>query len=87
MGGPGALSRYGWTKTTLKQGDPITIDGWMSKDGAKRVSAKSVKLGSGRELFAASSFYDNDTRSVATSGQSKEKKSTGTSGKAPAKKY
>ena len=87
MGGPGALSRHGWTKTTLKQGDQVTIDGWMAKAGAQKMSAKSVKLGSGRELFAASSFYD-DTRSVATSGtQSKEKKSTGTSGSAPAKKY
>jgi hypothetical protein len=50
------------------------------------VSAKSVKLASGRELFAASSFFDQ-TRSVATSGTtSKETKTTGSSGSAPAKR-
>ena len=67
MGGPGALSRHGWTKTSIKQGDQVTVDGWLSRAGTKRVSAMSVKLASGREMFAASSFYD-ETRPVSTSG-------------------
>jgi Family of unknown function (DUF6152) len=59
LGGPSALTKHGWTRTTLKQGEQVTVDGWLAKDGSKSASAKSVKLANGKELFAASSFYDN----------------------------
>src|SRR5262245_20471845 len=56
LGGLAALARAGWTRDTLKPGERITVDGWLARDGRKRVSAKSVTLPGGRELFAASSF-------------------------------
>ena len=58
MGNPTTLTRYGWTQNLMKVGDKVSIDGWMAKDGNKRVNAKSVTLSDGRERFAASSFFD-----------------------------
>src|SRR5262245_3990629 len=61
LGGLRALSRYGWNKAMLKQGEQVTADGWLAKDGSKTVSARTVKIG-GKELFAASSFFDMNMR-------------------------
>jgi Family of unknown function (DUF6152) len=76
LGGPGQLSRSGWTRTSLKAGDHVSVDGWMAKDNSKRLSGKSVTLSGGRELFAASSFYDAKVAAAAH-----PKTTTGTSGK------
>ena len=58
MGNPSTLTRYGWNKDVVKVGDRVSIDGWVAKDGSKRMNAKSVTLADGRELFAGSSFFD-----------------------------
>lgn len=58
MGSPTDLTRYGWTQNLMKVGEKVSIDGWVAKDGSKRISAKSVTLSNGRELFAGSSFFD-----------------------------
>src|SRR5262245_26036423 len=33
-GSPNTLTRQGWTKESLKQGDQVTIDGYRAKDGS-----------------------------------------------------
>jgi hypothetical protein len=48
--GPVALERLGWTKTTLKPGDVITITGARARDGATRMRCASVTLAGGRQL-------------------------------------
>jgi hypothetical protein len=59
LGSPRVLEKkYQWTTNVVKIGDTIIVDGWLTKDGRKFVSAKSVTLSDGRELFAASSFFD-----------------------------
>jgi hypothetical protein len=59
FGSPRVLEKnYRWNANLLKAGDNITADGWLAKDGRKFVSTKSVTLADGRELFAASSFFD-----------------------------
>ena len=58
MGSPSALTRAGWTKTTLKKGDQITVDAWLSKSKPDRANVKSVMLADGRELSGASSIAD-----------------------------
>jgi hypothetical protein len=70
MGSPDELSKFGWAKSTLKQGDSLAVDGWLASDGSKRINAKSVRLSSGREMFAASSFFDValTAEAAATSG-------------------
>src|SRR5580700_8885315 len=43
-GAPNSLTRSGLSKDNLKEGDKITIDGSLSKDGTKTCNARSVKL-------------------------------------------
>jgi uncharacterized protein DUF6152 len=59
LGGPNALMRRGWSQSTLKQGDQVTIDGWQAKDGSHRANAKTVMAAHGKTLNAASSYYDS----------------------------
>ena len=54
-GPPNTLTRNGWTKNALKQGDQITIDGTLAKDASKTCNATSVKLADGRRVLAGSS--------------------------------
>ena len=54
-GSPNILLRRGITKTTLKQGDHIQIDGYQSKDGSKRANGRDLKLPNGQQLFLGSS--------------------------------
>jgi len=74
LGSPSALQKFGLTQSALKMGEKVTIDGWAAKDGSKRANAKSVTLPDGRELFAASSFFDTAMKPVATSGSSGSKR-------------
>ena len=65
LGSPRVLEKnYRWNANVLKAGDSVTVDGWLAKDGRKFVSAKSVTLTDGRELFAASSFFDLPGRCI-----------------------
>jgi hypothetical protein len=54
-GAPNTLTRNGWSKESLKSAEPITIDGWLAKDGSKTCNMRSVKLPDGRTVFAGSS--------------------------------
>jgi len=49
---PGALSRLGWTRETVKPGDRISITGGRAKDGSFRMRAASVQVPDGRKLAA-----------------------------------
>jgi len=51
---PNTLTRNGWTKDSLKVGDQATIEGVRSKDGSNTCNARSVKLPSGKSVFAGS---------------------------------
>jgi len=55
LGSPNALMRRGWSRTSLKPGDQVTVNGYLAKDGATLANARSIMLGDGRELFAGSS--------------------------------
>jgi hypothetical protein len=55
MGSPNGLMRQGWTRTSLKVGDVVTVDGSQAKDGTKVANARNVTLADGQRLFAASS--------------------------------
>jgi hypothetical protein len=53
-GPPNTLTRQGWSKDSLKIGDQVTIDGFRAKDGTNTCNARSVKLPSGKNVFAGS---------------------------------
>jgi len=54
-GPPNVLLREGWTRNSVKEGDEVTIDGSVAKDGSKRCNSRSVNLADGRKVFAGSS--------------------------------
>jgi Family of unknown function (DUF6152) len=58
MGSPSALTRAGWSRNSLKMGDQVTVEAWMSKTKDDRANVKSVKLSDGRELSGGSSIVD-----------------------------
>ena len=54
LGSPNVLTRSGWTRNALKEGDEITVTGLRAKDGSNLVNASTVTMG-GKRLFAGSS--------------------------------
>lgn len=60
MGPPHGLQGRGWTRTTMKLGDEVKVDGTMAKNGSNRGNARSVTMVStGKKLGAASSEGEN----------------------------
>jgi hypothetical protein len=56
MGSPNGLLRTGWTRTSMKLGDVVTVDGFKARNGTPNGNATSVMMTStGKKLFAASS--------------------------------
>jgi len=51
MGSPNGMLHRGWTRTDLKKGDQITIDGFRAKNGSNVANARTVTLPDGRKLF------------------------------------
>ena len=47
---PNRLSRNGWTKSSIKLGDTITISGYPTKSGSTEIWIQKVMLASGEEL-------------------------------------
>ena len=54
-GSPNILLRRGITRTTLKPGDKIVVEGYQSKDGSHRANGRDLKLPNGQQLFLGSS--------------------------------
>ena len=44
---PSILERRGWTRTSLKFGDEVIIDGWPARDGTNYLRMRSVKRADG----------------------------------------
>jgi hypothetical protein len=55
LASPNVLVRSGWTRTSLKVGDPVTVNGAMAKDGSTMANARTVVLADGRKVFSMSS--------------------------------
>lgn len=60
-GPPNVLLREGWTRNSVKEGDEVTIEGAVAKDGSKRCNSRSVNLADGRKVFAGSSEDSADS--------------------------
>ena len=56
MGPPHGLQSRGWTRTTMKLGDEVQVNGTLAKNGSNRGNARTVTMVStGQKLGAASS--------------------------------
>ena len=51
-GPPNSLTRNGWTKNALKEGDQVTIEGFRAKNATNTCDSRAVKLPDGRKVFS-----------------------------------
>ncbi|HEU4617850.1 MAG TPA: DUF6152 family protein [Gammaproteobacteria bacterium] len=56
---PNVLMRQGWTRTSLKVGDKISVKGFRAKRADNVANASSVVLANGRRLFTGSASAAN----------------------------
>ena len=49
---PNNLTRQGWSRDSLKQGQEITVEGWLAKDGTNTCNAGTWKLPGGQVVLA-----------------------------------
>jgi hypothetical protein len=47
---PNQLSRAGWTRDTVKPGDPISVEGYRNRDGSYVLRFDTLTLASGQVL-------------------------------------
>ena len=47
-----ALARNGWTRSALKVGDTVSVEGLHARSGAPIANARSVVLPDGRKVFS-----------------------------------
>ena len=53
LGGPGVLVQNGWSKTTLHEGDVVTVKAALARSSSQKASGRTFTL-RGARLFAAS---------------------------------
>lgn len=56
---PVVLQRRGWTRSSLRAGDRVTIDGWPSRDGRLYMRMRAATGADGR-LIGSAPFSSND---------------------------
>ena len=49
---PNSLTRIGWTRNLVKEGDTISVLGALAKDGTNLANMREVTLSDGRKLAA-----------------------------------
>jgi len=54
-GAPNSLLRRGFSKESLPSGTKIIVDGYQSKDGARRANGRDLTFEDGKKLFLGSS--------------------------------
>jgi len=52
LASPNVLKRQGWSSTSLKEGDVVTVEGSLARSGAKMANARVVTLADGTRVFA-----------------------------------
>ena len=54
LASPNVLTRRGWSRTTMKEGDVVTVTGWAAKNASHVANSGSVTK-DGKRLFTGSS--------------------------------
>jgi len=55
LASPNYLKRAGWSSTSLKEGDEVTVEGSLARSGANMANARMVTFADGTRVFARSS--------------------------------
>jgi hypothetical protein len=58
LGAIPVLLKQGWRKTSLKEGDQVTVEGFRAKDSSNAASTRLVLLPDGRRVFGGSAVAD-----------------------------
>jgi hypothetical protein len=61
LGGTNTLARLGWTRSSLKVGDIVTVQCALSRENWHNASARQVWLSDGHKVFGTFSAY-NESR-------------------------
>jgi hypothetical protein len=56
LASPNGLMRRGWTRSSLKAGDVVTVVAYGAKNAPYVANASSITMSDGRKMFAGSSF-------------------------------
>lgn len=56
MSSPDALTKEGWTRTSVKPGEQVTVQGWRAKTDSNVANANSFMMANGKKMAAASSI-------------------------------
>jgi hypothetical protein len=83
MGSPDALTKAGWTKTTLKNEANVALQGWRAKDGTNYANAESMTMPDGKKMSAVTSYIgvsESGRRTDAASNADLDPNAVGTSG-------
>lgn len=56
---PVVLQRRGWSRTSLKAGDEVSVEGWLSRDGKPYVRLRLARDAAGKPI-GASAFGTGD---------------------------
>jgi hypothetical protein len=54
LASPNYLKRAGWSSTSLKEGDEVTVEGSLARSGANMANAATVTFADGTRVFARS---------------------------------
>jgi len=54
LASPNYLKRAGWSSTSLKEGDEVTVEGSLARSGANMANARTVTFADGTRVFARS---------------------------------
>jgi hypothetical protein len=57
LGSPRRLEHSGWTRSTVKEGETVTVLGWYARDDEGRIRAQRLKL-HGRAFDTGLTFYE-----------------------------
>jgi hypothetical protein len=52
LASPNVLKRQGWSSTSLKEGDVVTVEGSLARSGVNMANARVVTLADGSRVFA-----------------------------------
>jgi hypothetical protein len=52
LASPNVLTRNGWSRSSLKVGDVVSVDAVAARDGSRMANARAVVLSDGRRVFS-----------------------------------
>lgn len=62
LASPNVLIRQGWTRSSMKVGDVVTVEGFLARDGSNTGNARVVTLNATGKTLAIKSSYSGSER-------------------------